>query len=101
MTFAPIPIINATLNALQAHGIELPAVSTRIVAPYDGKVYVDLDLSNGDDGAHMSTDLRNLIPAQFFHNGDPDNSYWIGHLRLMTTEVTFRFYEFDQDGFYA
>lgn len=97
MTFSPLPVIRATLQSLAAHGVELPAVPTRIIAPYQDKVFIDLDLSNGTEGKRLSTDMRNLIPTQFFHNGRPNDTYWIGHMRLLQTEVTFRLYEYDQD----
>lgn len=98
MTFAPIPIIQSALNALAAHGIELPAVPTRIVAPYENQVYIDLDLSNDEN---LRAELRNLIPAQFFQRNSAKGSWHEADLRLLKTLVTFRFYEADQDDFYA
>lgn len=88
--------VTAALTTLALHGIELPNVPTKIVVPYEDTVYVMLDMSSHPE---LLQQTLSTIPADFSRvdRSHEDNPFHVGSLMLLTTRVTFRVYEYDQD----
>lgn len=88
MTFAPAQQITAALTALALHGVELPAVPTRVTVPAPNQLLLELDVSTLP--ATGRNELVAVLPGEFteYRKGGAVAVY-AGGIMLLTTNVTF------------
>lgn len=81
MTFAPAQQITAAMTALALHGVELPAVPTRMTVPEADLLLIDLDVSKMEPAQVEA--LTSVLPGRV-------SKFAVGHtavFMLVTTEV--------------